>query len=400
MASADEIRAPITGHILCALNNSCSEFENNVTTSSYGQPTLPIRNEDLAKMEIAIQGGILCLTIGGNGAVLTMLVSLARRKDLGRMYTLIAHLSIADLFVAAFNLIPQLVWDVTYRFHGGKILCKLVKFFQVLAMYASAYVLVSTAIDRYMAICHPMRSHTWTSTTAHHLVAIAWLIALVFSLPQLYIFDFVEVLPNSGVYDCWENFTPSWTLPLYITWFTVAIYIIPLFLLMFIYARICAVVWRSVADRKCQSSAVVLTSSSEPYQAVRNGAIEPEIDRRHNSSSGSPSFLPRTSTSKVFARQQSRDAQSNPISCSVATGPAPASESEESFLTQSQAMDVFALANQPNVGVSRAKTRTVKLTMAVVIGYLLCWGPFFFAQMWWAWDPFAPFEGSNTLIYI
>jgi len=75
-------------------------------------------------------------------------------------------------------------------------------------MYASSYVLVSTAIDRYIAICHPMRSHSWTSTTAHYMVAYAWLIALVFAVPQLVIFDYVELRPISSDYDCWADFEP------------------------------------------------------------------------------------------------------------------------------------------------------------------------------------------------
>ena len=46
-------------------------------------------------------------------------------------------------------------------------------------------------------------------------------------------------------------------------------------------------------------------------------------------------------------------------------------------------------------GLSRAKVKTVKLTLTVIICYLLCWGPFFVAQMWAAWDVNAPFEGEE-----
>jgi len=75
-------------------------------------------------------------------------------------------------------------------------------------MYASAYVLVTTAIDRYIAICHPMRSHTWTSTTAHYMVLYAWVVALIFAIPQLIIFDFILLPEPSTEYDCWVNFEP------------------------------------------------------------------------------------------------------------------------------------------------------------------------------------------------
>ncbi len=70
------------------------------------------------------------------------------RKKLSRMNMMIVHLSLADLFVAFCNVLPQLIWDITYRFYGGDFLCRFVKFVQVVAMYASSYVLVTTAIDR------------------------------------------------------------------------------------------------------------------------------------------------------------------------------------------------------------------------------------------------------------
>ena len=36
-----------------------------------------------------------------------------------------------------------------FRFYGGDFLCRTVKYGQVIAMYASSYVIVSTAADRY-----------------------------------------------------------------------------------------------------------------------------------------------------------------------------------------------------------------------------------------------------------
>jgi hypothetical protein len=70
-------------------------------------PSLAVRDETLAQVEIAVQAAIFVLAITGNGLVLGLLVAMSRRKELGRMYTMIGHLSIADLFVAFFNLLPQ-----------------------------------------------------------------------------------------------------------------------------------------------------------------------------------------------------------------------------------------------------------------------------------------------------
>jgi len=70
-------------------------------------PALARRDEALVTAEIGVQMTIFLLAVGGNALVLGMLVALSRRKELGRMYTMIGHLSCADLLVAIFNLLPQ-----------------------------------------------------------------------------------------------------------------------------------------------------------------------------------------------------------------------------------------------------------------------------------------------------
>lgn len=68
------------------------------------------------------------------------------------------HLSIADLAVAVFQVLPQLLWDITFRFYGPDLLCRLVKYLQVVGMFASTYLLLLMSLDRCLAICQPLRS--------------------------------------------------------------------------------------------------------------------------------------------------------------------------------------------------------------------------------------------------
>lgn len=44
--------------------------------------------------------------------------------------------------------------------------------------------------------------------------------------------------------------------------------------------------------------------------------------------------------------------------------------------------------------VSAAMAKTVRMTLVIVIVYVLCWAPFFLVQLWSAWDPEAPREGG------
>lgn len=98
------------------------------------------RDEDLAKVEIVMQSVIFFLAVVGNGTVLVSLI--LKRKSLTRMYLLMLHLSIADLFVAFGSVLPQLAWDITFVFKGGDILCRLVKFMQVTLCLFKLFILL------------------------------------------------------------------------------------------------------------------------------------------------------------------------------------------------------------------------------------------------------------------
>ena len=120
-------------------------------------------------------------------------------------------------------------------------------------MYASSYVLVTTALDRYLVICHSLKTHIWTTRRMHMMVGVAWILSLVFATPQFFIFRYQEIQEGAGVYDCWAVFTPEWTLTVYISWITFAIYIVPFLLLTLAYGCICLVVWRSMLNRDSSS---------------------------------------------------------------------------------------------------------------------------------------------------
>ncbi|ESN91970.1 hypothetical protein HELRODRAFT_116255 [Helobdella robusta] len=330
--------------------------------------TYKTRDWDLATIQINVQLFIFMFTFLGNSLVLFLVINLSRkrrREQLGRMYTMIGHLSLADLLVATLNQLPQLAWDMTFRFKGGPVLCKAVKFGQVLTMYASSYVLVSTAIDRYMAICHPMKTHAWTTNHAHKLVGVAWLIGALFSTPQLFLFSWKEVIQQSGEYDCLARFQQNWTVQLYTFWFTIAVYLTPFVLLSYIYTKICYVVWRSVSASTTTSS----TSTTTTTKATM---------------SQKPPFQ----TTAIHHHQQQKQQQNKkpPLQSNLPYHLLPLPY-------------ILSPANQ-NLGqtLTKAKTRTVKLTLAVVVGYLLCWAPFFVAQFWWALDPNAPVEEDFMVI--
>jgi arginine vasopressin receptor 1A len=72
------------------------------------------RDEQLAQFEIATLAVIFVVTVVGNASVLAALS--IRRAKTSRMYFYILHLSVADLVTAFLNVLPQLIWEITYRY--------------------------------------------------------------------------------------------------------------------------------------------------------------------------------------------------------------------------------------------------------------------------------------------
>ncbi|XP_044042018.1 arg8-vasotocin receptor-like [Siniperca chuatsi] len=202
------------------------------------------RNEDVAKIEITVLSLAFLAAVVGNVSVL--LATYKTRRKPSRMHLFMKHLSLADLVVAFFQVLPQLCWEITYRFYGPDFLCRIVKHLQVLGMFASTYMMVMMTLDRYIAICHPLQTLQQPTQRAHIMIGSTWACSLVLSTPQYFIFSLSEVHPGSAVYDCWGHFVEPWGVRAYITWITAGIFLVPVAVLVFCYGFICRTIWKNL----------------------------------------------------------------------------------------------------------------------------------------------------------
>ncbi|XP_061051549.1 oxytocin receptor [Eubalaena glacialis] len=223
----------------------------------------PQRNEALARVEVAVLCLILFLALSGNACVLLALRTTRHKHS--RLFFFMKHLSIADLVVAVFQVLPQLLWDITFRFYGPDLLCRLVKYLQVVGMFASTYLLLLMSLDRCLAICQPLRV---LRRRADRLAVLAtWLGCLVASAPQVHIFSLREVA--DGVFDCWAVFIQPWGPKAYITWITLAVYIVPVIVLAACYGLISFKIWQNL---RLKTAAAAAEAASGPEGAAADSA--------------------------------------------------------------------------------------------------------------------------------
>uniref|UniRef100_A0A669DUV6 Vasopressin V2 receptor n=1 Tax=Oreochromis niloticus TaxID=8128 RepID=A0A669DUV6_ORENI len=290
------------------------ENGSNSTPRTLPQPR--VRDMGLARAEIAVLAVVLALTTLGNSFVLWVL--LRRRKHNAPMHIFMVNLCVADLVVAFFQVLPQLIWDITEKFQGPDLLCRSVKYLQIVGMFASSYMIVAMTVDRHHAICCPLQAYRGGAVSRWNTpVMVAWGLALVLSIPQVFIFSRSEVAP--GEFECWGHFAELWGLKAYVTWMTVAVFLLPALIITICQIRI----FREIHNN------IYLNFRKEDERSRERG----------RQASGGGGW----------------DGRGGHI--------------------------------------TKAMSKTVRMTLVIVLVYTICWSPFFIVQLWAAWDPDPPDQG-------
>ncbi|KAH8310921.1 hypothetical protein KR044_003471 [Drosophila immigrans] len=146
---------------------------------------------------------------------------------------------VLDLFVGLLNVLTDIIWRITISWRAGNLACKVIRFSQVCVTYSSTYVLVAMSIDRYDAITHPMNfSKSWKR--ARHLVAGAWLLSALFSLPILVLYE--EKLIQ-GHPQCWIELGSPMAWQIYMSLVSATLFAIPALIISACYAIIVKTIW-------------------------------------------------------------------------------------------------------------------------------------------------------------
>lgn len=349
-------------------NNNISDvnrhyIENNNNSNS------DKRDENLAIMEVTILAAIFVMIMVGNTLVLIALA--AKRFKMTRMYYFLLHLCISDLITGLCTVLPQLAWDITYRFNGGNVLCKLVKCLQIMGPYLSSYVLVVTAIDRYQAICFPLTNCQWTSRKSKLMIAFAWIVSLSCCAPQAFIFSYQEIPGTNGIHDCWGTFPQPWGERIYVTWYAISIFFVPLVIITYTYVFICREVWTNV-HRKRQTLSKAEISLIEVRRNLKHRKAE---NSANNDNSDNRNHCQNSENSECGCKDNNRNAAATTSSTSSST-----SHSHTNALNP-RSHSIYRI--------SKAKIKTVKVTVVVVICYIVCSSPFILVQLWAYWYPGA-----------
>lgn len=153
-----------------------------------------------------------------------------------------------DLSIGIVHVLVDIIWRMTVSWLAGDFLCRLIKFLQCLMSYASNYILVALSIDRFGAIVQPMSF----SKRARWLLFSSWIISAIFSLPQFFFYEVIEV---QGRLQCWIEFDEQWHWQLYMTLVSIFLFFIPVTIIACCYGLIIKKIWNR-GSRRCTTNDV------------------------------------------------------------------------------------------------------------------------------------------------
>ncbi|KAF7638883.1 G_PROTEIN_RECEP_F1_2 domain-containing protein [Meloidogyne graminicola] len=208
-------------------------------------------------MSFAIFGNIFLIFVIQKGNNIS-------KSRISPVQLLILHTCFADLLFALLSLGSEIGILLTFpKFYASDFVCRLVRYLQVLPLYASPFLMVAISIDRYQAICRPLVHYTSDRfRRPNYFGLFAWLLALFCSIPQLFIWQKMSIgkINNNNTSIIKLNLgdenemkeqcrsiygtDPDIWKQAYVLWFSIIAWLLPSLISAFFYFKICSTVWK------------------------------------------------------------------------------------------------------------------------------------------------------------
>ncbi|CAF1443214.1 unnamed protein product [Rotaria sp. Silwood1] len=347
---------------------------------------------NLQLVEQIVLGSIFIVALIFNTLVL-MIMLIKRHRRMTRMAFFILNLTVADLLVAFFSVLPMLIWKTTITFFGGDFLCRIIAFLMLAVTYISVYTLVAMANDRYQAIVHPLSTYTWTPRSGLiHMIGV-WCLSLLLASPQLFIFRLAHH-PAYAKKTCMAKFLgPNRTGELiYITWTIILQFLLPICILMFCYTSVYIIVNRNcsmyrTSDKLKRKDMSNLPSSkiTKHFDSVSTSTTVIETKRKSSLNSRKHFDYPRVKCANIANEAFSNEPSSHnvrdlmyPVVFRLRRSPIDLTKNHSMNSFEGQQLRQRCGANH---FLSRARLKTIKLTFIVVLTYILCSTPFYIGSI-------------------
>lgn len=194
---------------------------------------------------IGLYVAVFVVGVLGNFLVCFVVWSDPKMRSVTNLF--IVNLSVADFLVLLICLPTTVLGDVTETWYLGSAMCKVVQYLQGVSVSVSVLTLSVISIERFYAICHPLRFKA-TSRRARIMIGFIWIVSFLILLPDAIVLDTHSVFPPELTV-LLTSCKPTWHYNhqvAYQSFLILTLFILPLGLMAVAYARIAVCLWSAV----------------------------------------------------------------------------------------------------------------------------------------------------------
>ncbi|XP_063903995.1 cholecystokinin receptor [Zophobas morio] len=296
---------------------------------------------ETGRITIPLYAVIFMLAVVGNTLVILTLVKNQRMRTITNLFLL--NLAVSDLLLGVLCIPFTLIGTLLRHFVFGEVMCKLLPFLQACSVSVGVWTLVAISVERYYAICHPLRSLRWqTISHAYKLIVGIWIGSFVCMAPIALLSQLKPT--KQGNYKCREDWPSLEYEKAYNLFLDVVLLVIPLLVLGVAYSLITRTLCKGMRTEK------TLRDSS-------NGAVDAYITLHGSTTSRWGSKGRSNSQWRQLRHNWSQDS-SSPFGGS-----------------QKQMSSGLRRTNAERSLLN--KKRVIKMLFAVVLEFFICWTPLY-----------------------
>ncbi|KAL2092458.1 hypothetical protein ACEWY4_012256 [Coilia grayii] len=181
---------------------------------------------------------IIIVSVVGNIVVIWIILAHKRMRTVTNYF--LVNLAFAEASMSAFNTVINFIYGAHNDWYFGLGYCRFHNFFPIAALFASIYSMTAIALDRYMAIIHPLKQRM-TATETMVVIGVIWVLALLLAFPQFYYSDLGHFPQRVVCYIDW----PVYIEKIYYVLLAVLIYLLPLLVMGCAYLEVGLTLWAS-----------------------------------------------------------------------------------------------------------------------------------------------------------
>ncbi|XP_076636547.1 cholecystokinin receptor type A isoform X2 [Colletes latitarsis] len=401
----------------------------NVTSSTIAKPG---QANILENLIIPLYGTIFLLSVVGNSLVLITLARNKRMRTVTNVYLL--NLAVSDLLLGVFCIPFTLLGQILKNFVFGITMCKLIPYFQAVSVSVGVWTLVAISLERYFAICRPLKSRRWqTQFHAYKMIAVVWTTSLTWNAPILVVSRLQSI--GGGRHKCREEWPGVGTERAYNLFLDGMLLLVPLIVMSLAYSLIAAELWRGLRQEMRQSSncqrrlertecSGILRNSS--YEKNDGGSgrtvvlndcgassrLKQGFSNAHGYLQGDQQEMPsrvrvqRTRLSRILSGKCQRSDFPHESRIQIRSNGSNYSAKDSKDISEDQQECPFGRqhAIRSNyVGKSiEAKKKVIRMLFVIVLEFFICWAPLHVINTWYLFAPKLVYSvvGSTGIILV